>query len=57
MAWFQNALRSVALVMLLFIALVVLSRMQVRRQTREIRQSSEALAAEKERLEVTLAYR
>ncbi|MCB1869261.1 MAG: transporter substrate-binding domain-containing protein [Gammaproteobacteria bacterium] len=54
-AWFQNALRSVALVMLLFIALVVLSRMQVRRQTREIRQSSEALAAEKERLEVTLA--
>ena len=53
--WFQDALRAAALVLLVFVVGMMVSRVQVRRKTREIRRSVEALAAEKERLAVTLA--
>lgn len=53
--WFRHTLQAAALVLTVFIAMLVFSRVQVRRKTRELRSSNEALAAEKERLAVTLA--
>ena len=54
-AWFRSTLQATALVLIVFIAMLVYSRVEVRRKTRELRSSNEALAAEKERLAVTLA--
>ncbi len=53
--WASRALRGGAFLLITFLVAVIVSRIQVRRKTNEVRQKNEALAAEKERLAVTLA--
>lgn len=54
-SWFRNVLGIAALMVLGFGFTVIFSRSQVARNTRQLRHSNRALAAEKERLSVTLA--
>jgi len=54
-SWFRDAISIASLIVFGFGFAVVYSRIQVARNTRQLRSSNQALAAEKERLTVTLA--